>query len=372
MNRTAESLTLTPLQILERRADSLHPFPLDVALAPVLKTKPAELGFGTEFTDHMLVADYEPSGGWTARIQPYGPLALDPATAALHYGQNVFEGMKAFRGDDGVVRVFRPQRHLQRLAQSAARLCMAAPEPEMALAWLLQLLRLERDWAPSQPGTSLYIRPVIMASEAFLGVRPSKTYRMFVILSPVGSYYESPAPMRLLVEDRYVRAVDGGVGASKTGGNYAAALLAAEEAHAAGFDQVLWLDGVHRRYLDEAGMMNVMVRIGDTVVTPPLTGTLLDGVTRDASLTLLREWGVDVEERPVSIDEVAAAGRDGTLQEVWGTGTAAVVQLVGELSYRGERIVPHGDGETASRLLKAITDLQYARAEDKHCWLLEV
>ena len=230
---------------------------------------------------------------------------------------------------------------------SAARLCMAAPEPDEALAWLMQLLRLERDWVPSGAGTSLYIRPVIMASEAFLGVRPSQTYTFFVILSPVGRYYESTAPMRLLVEDRYVRAVDGGVGAAKTGGNYAAALLAAEEAHAAGFDQVLWLDGRERRYIDEAGMMNVMVRIGDTVVTPPLTGTLLDGVTRDTSLTLLREWGVDVQERPVSIDEVASAARDGTLQEVWGTGTAAVVQPVGELSYRGERIVPAtAPGET--------------------------
>jgi len=343
-----------------------------VTLAPVLKDKPYELGFGTVFTDHMLMAGYEPSSGWTARIEPYGPLSLDPATAALHYGQSVFEGLKAFQGDGGVVRLFRPQRHLQRLAQSAARLCMPAPEPDMALEWLLQLLRLERDWVPSQPGASLYIRPVIMASEAFLGVRPARTYTFFVILSPVGSYYESASPMRLLVEDRYVRAVDGGVGASKTGGNYAAALLAAEEAHAAGFDQVLWLDGVHRRYLDEAGMMNVMLRIGDTVVTPPLTGTLLDGVTRDTSLTLLREWDVEVQERPISIEEVASAGRNGTLQEVWGTGTAAVVQPVSELSYRGERIVPHGNGETAARLLQAITDLQYGRVEDAHGWLLEV
>jgi len=214
---------------------------------------------------------------------------------------------------------------------------------------------------------------VIMASEAFLGVRPSRSYTFYVILSPVGRYYESAAPMRLLVEDRYVRAVHGGVGASKTGGNYAAALLAAEEAHAAGFDQVLWLDGRERRFIDEAGMMNVMLRIGDTVVTPPLTGTLLDGVTRDTAQTLLREWGVDVQERPVSIDEVASAARDGTLREVWGTGTAAVVQPVGELSYRGERIVP-GDvvSEMASRLLKAITDLQYGRTADKYGWLVEV
>jgi branched-chain amino acid aminotransferase len=342
-------------------------------MAPVLKQKPADLGFGTVFTDHMLIADYEPSSGWAARIQPYGPLALDPATAALHYGQSVFEGLKAFRSDDGVVRVFRPLRHLQRLSGSAARLCMAAPEPDEALAWLLQLLRLERDWVPSAAGTSLYIRPVIMASEAFLGVRPSRTYTFYVILSPVGRYYESTESMRLLVADRYVRAVDGGVGAAKTGGNYAAALLAAEEAHAAGFDQVLWLDGRERRYIDEAGMMNVMVRIGDTVVTPPLTGTLLDGVTRDTALTLLRDWGVEVQERPVSIDEVASAARAGTLREVWGTGTAAVVQPVGELSYRGKRIVPgDSNGEMASRLLQAITDLQYGRSEDAHGWLVEV
>src|SRR4051812_46372303 len=191
----------------------------------------------------MLLADYEPLSDWAARIQPYGPLALDPASAALHYGQTVFEGLKAFRGDDGVVRMFRPQRHLERLVRSGQRLCMQAPQPDEALAWLLQLLRLERDWVPSGAGTSLYIRPVIMASEAFLGVRASRSYTFFVILSPVGRYYESQAPMRLLVEDRYVRAVGGGVGAAKTGGNYAAALLAAAEAQAAGYDQVLWLDG---------------------------------------------------------------------------------------------------------------------------------
>jgi len=266
------------------------------------------------------------------------------------------------------------RRHLERLAVSARRLCMPAPDADEALSWLLQLLRLERDWAPAGPGTSLYIRPVVMASEAFLGVRPSRTYTFIVILSPAGRYYESQAPMRLLVEDHYVRAVDGGVGASKTGGNYAAALLAAEEAHAAGFDQVLWLDGVQRRYLDEAGTMNVMLRIGDTVVTPPLTGTLLDGVTRDTALTLLRERGVEVQERPISIDEVASVARDGTLQEVWGTGTAAVIQPVGELSYRGKRLLA-GDGsagELTAWLASAIADVQYGRVPDVHDWLVEV
>jgi branched-chain amino acid aminotransferase len=379
MQTARSSLTPTPLQILERGAQPSEPCPLDevsVERATVLKEKRVDLTFGTVFTDHMLLADYEPERGWySPRIRPYGALLLDPATAALHYGQSVFEGLKAFRVNDGAVRVFRPERHLRRLVSSAERLCMPAPEPERALAWLLELLRLERDWTPEAPGTSLYIRPVIMAREPFLGVRPSLTYTFFVILSPVGAYYESGMkPMRLRVVDRYVRAVDGGVGASKNGGNYAAALLAAQEAQAAGFDQVLWLDGVQRRYLDEAGTMNVMLRIGETVVTPPLTGTLLDGVTRDTALTLLREWDVDVQERPIAIDEVVAAAREGTLREVWGTGTAAAIQPIAELSYKGERLVASDGGveELTVRLAQAIADVQYGRAEDRWGWLTEV
>jgi branched-chain amino acid aminotransferase len=234
---------------------------------------------------------------------------------------------------------------------------------------------LERDWVPSTVGTSLYIRPTVIANEPFLGVRPSKTYLYYVILSPVGAYYpEGMNPVKILVVDKYVRAVEGGVGGAKTGVNYAASLYAAEEAKHEGFTQVLWLDGVHRKYIDEVGTMNIMLRIGDEVITPPLTGTILPGVTRDSALTLMREWGLRVSERPISIDDVVAAADRGTLKEVWGTGTAAVISPVGELSYQGKRIVVNGGriGELTQRLYDAIVGIQYATAPDPRGWTVEV
>jgi branched-chain amino acid aminotransferase len=239
----------------------------------------------------------------------------------------------------------------------------------------MTLLEIERDWAPRTPGTALYVRPVIIATEPFLGVRPARTYLLYIILSPVGAYYaEGMAPLRILVSDHYVRAVEGGVGAAKTAGNYAASLLAAEEAHRDGFAQVLWLDGVHRRYIDEVGTMNIMVRIGDEVITPPLSGTILPGVTRDSALTLLREWGISVAERQIGIDEVIEAAQAGTLREVWGTGTAAVIAPVGELAYKGERVVINERriGELTQRLYDAITDIQYARVPDTHGWMVPI
>jgi len=245
----------------------------------------------------------------------------------------------------------------------------------VALRALTTLVGLERDWVPATVGTSLYIRPTIIANEPFLGVRPAKTYLFYVILSPVGSYYpEGINPVKILVVDKYVRAVDGGVGGAKTGGNYAASLYAAEEAKHQGFTQVLWLDGRERKYLDEVGTMNIMLRIGDEVITPPLTGTILPGVTRDSALALLREWKMKVSERPISIDEVRDAAHRGTLGEVWGTGTAAVISPVGELSYKGERIVINGGriGELTHRLYDAIVDIQYATAPDTHRWTVEV
>jgi branched-chain amino acid aminotransferase len=337
----------------------------------------AELGFGTVFTDHMFVMDYQEGKGWyDPRVEPYGPFHLDPATAVLHYAQAVFDGLKAFRGRDGRIRLFRPQQHVERLIASARRMCVPPPEPDLALRSLTTLVDLDRAWAPSSIGTSLYIRPTIIASEPFLGVRPARSYLYFVILSPVGAYYpEGMNPVKILVVDRYVRAVEGGVGAAKTAGNYAASLYAAEEAKRAGFTQVLWLDGVHRKYLDEVGTMNIMVRIADEIVTPPLTtGTILPGVTRDSALTLLREWGFRVSERVVSIDDVWDAAGRGTLQEVWGTGTAAVISPVGELAYRGQRIVINGGriGEVTQRLYDAIVAIQYGTAPDTHGWTLVV
>jgi branched-chain amino acid aminotransferase len=262
------------------------------------------------------------------------------------------------------------------MSMSARRLCIPELDPELGLQSLVELVRLEQDWVPSSVGTALYIRPTVIASEPFLGVRPAKQYLYFVILSPVGAYYkEGMNPVKIRVEDKYVRAAEGGTGGAKTGGNYAASLLAAEEAHASGFTQVLWLDGAHRKYVDEVGTMNIMMRIGDEVLTPPLsTNTILPGVTRDSVLTLLREWGIRVSERPIAIDEVIQAAHRGTLREVWGTGTAAVISPVGELAYKGERLVIGSGktGELTQKLYDAIVDIQYARVPDTRGWTVAI
>jgi len=354
-----------------------HPIRITRATEKKPKPRDSELGFGTVFTDHMFVADFQEAKGWyDPRVEPYGPLALDPAASVLHYAQAVFDGLKAFRGKDGRVRLFRPQKHVARLNQSARRLCIPEIDPDLALQSLVDLVRVDQGWVPSSVGTALYIRPTIVATEAFLGVRPSKQYVYFVILSPVGAYYkEGMNPVKIRVEDTYVRAVEGGTGGAKTGVNYAASLLAAEEAHASGFTQVLWLDGVHRKYVDEVGTMNIMMRISDEVLTPPLaTGTILPGVTRDSVLTLLREWGLRVSERPIAIDEVVQAAHRDTLREVWGTGTAAVISPVGELAYKGERLVIGGGrtGELTQKLYDAIVDIQYGCAPDTRGWTVAI
>ena len=352
--------------------------PIRITRATVRKAKPkdSELTFGTVFTDHMFVMDFQEEKGWyDPRVEPYGPFSMDPAAAVLHYAQAVFDGLKAFRGHDGRVRLFRPQKHVERLIQSSQRLCIPPLDPDLALKSLVTLVGMEKDWVPSMVGTSLYVRPTIIASEPFLGVRPAKSYIYYVILSPVGAYYpEGINPVKILVVDKYVRAVEGGVGSAKTGVNYAASLYAAEEAKHAGFTQVLWLDGRERRYIDEVGTMNIMLKIGDEVVTPPLSGTILAGVTRDSALTLMRDWGLRVSERPVTIDEVAAAARKGALEEVWGTGTAAVISPVGELAYKGERLVINEGriGKLTQRLYDAIVGIQYGTAPDTRGWTVPV
>jgi branched-chain amino acid aminotransferase len=349
-----------------------------ITKARTLKTKPkdADLGFGQIFTDHMFVADFQEEKGWyDPRIEPYGPLEMDPAAAVLHYAQAVFEGLKAFRGVDGKVRLFRPQKNIERLNNSARRMCIPPLDPDLALQSIVTLVGVEREWVPGTIGTSLYIRPTIVANEAFLGVRPAKSYVYFVILSPVGAYYpEGMAPVKIRVEEKYVRAVEGGLGSAKTGANYAASLMAAEEAKHAGYTQVLFLDGVHRKYIDEVGTMNIMVKIGDEVITPPVGGTVLAGVTRDSALTLMRKWGLKVAERPLTIDEVVAAHKSGALKEVWGTGTAAVISPVGELAYKNEKMVIHGGriGELTQKLYDAIVGIQYGTAPDPDRWTVEL
>ncbi len=355
---------------------TLGDFPITRTAAP--KTKPADdaLAFGKVLTDHMFLMDYAEGRGWhSPRILPYGPLTLDPATTVLHYGQAIFDGLKAFRGEDGRIRLFRADRHAERFNRSARIMCMPDLPVEMVRASFDALVGLEHEWVPHKPGTSLYLRPTVIATDVFLGVHPASTYLYFLILSPVGSYYkEGVKPVRILASDSHVRAVRGGTGEAKTAANYAQSLSGQRDAAAAGYTQVLYLDGVHRRYLDEVGTMNIMVRIGDEVITPPLAGTILDGVTRASTLQLLRDWGLKVSERPIAIEEVMQAGRDGTLAEMWGTGTAAVVSPVGTLGYKGEDILINGGrtGELTQKLYDAITAIQYGRSNDPHGWTSEV
>jgi branched-chain amino acid aminotransferase len=335
----------------------------------------AHLSFGSGFADHMLLAEYEDGASWGKfRIEPYAPFSLDPATAVFHYGQAIFEGLQAHRDDDGHVRIFRPQKYLERLNTSARRMCMPELDPTQTLSWLIELVRSEQDAVPAGDGMSLYLRPAMIASEPFLGVRPARRYLFFVIASPAGSYYDDERPLKVRVENRYIRAAQGGVGAAKTGGNYASSLLAEQEARRDGFDQVLWLDGKRREYLEEVGTMNVMLRLEREVMTPPLGGTILPGVTRDSVLTLLADWGIQARERPISVNELVSAHGQATLHEAWGTGTAAGIVPIGELAYQSQNFVINGGvpGELAGRLKTAMADIQHGRAPDKHQWMVAV
>ncbi|MDJ0783621.1 MAG: branched-chain amino acid aminotransferase [Desulfosarcinaceae bacterium] len=348
---------------------------LTITTASTLKPKPADdqLGFGTLFTDNMFSMDYAPDQGWhNARIEPYQSITMDPATMVLHYGQGVFEGLKAYHTESGAIQLFRPQENFRRLNNSCRMLCIPSFDEADALNALKELLRIERDWVPKAPETSLYIRPTIVAMDPFLGVRASHTYRFFIILSPVGAYYaEGFNPVKILVTKEYVRAVRGGVGEAKTLGNYAASLLAGEKAQKAGYTQVLWLDGVEQRYIEEVGSMNIFFVIGDELITPELNGSILPGITRDSVLKLAQSWGMRVSERKVGIDEVIKAHGDGLLTEVFGSGTAAVISPVGELKY-DETVITIGGGEVgpvSQKLFDAIKAIQYGQGEDTMGWI---
>jgi len=349
-------------------------FPVTRTTQP--KERPADetLRFGQVFTDHMFLMEYDEGRGWhDGRIVPYAPFTLDPACCVLHYAQAIFDGLKAFRGADDVVRLFRVDRHSERLNRSAAALCIPPLDPKLVADSIRALVAVDEDWVPSLAGTSLYVRPTVIATENFLGVHPAKSYLYFVILSPVGAYYqEGLNPVKIMVTDKYVRAVKGGLGSAKTAANYAASIAAAEDAHAQGFTQVLYLDATERKYLEEVGTMNIMLKIGDEVITPPLAnGTILDGVTRNSVIQLLRDWGITVTERMISIDEVLAAQEAGTLEEMWGTGTAAVIAPVGELGFRDGRhtIRNGGIGPLTQKLYDAVTGIQYGREADAHGWV---
>ena len=335
-----------------------------------------KLGFGNRFSDHMFLMDFASGKGWgNARIVPYGPLSLAPSAMVLHYGQEIFEGMKAYFARDGAVCLFRPDQNAERLNRSAARMCLPEIPVEDQFAALRALVRLDREWIPRDEGASLYIRPTMIGTEAGLGVRPSAEVLFFIITGPVGAYYARGFdPVRILVEETYVRAARGGTGEAKTGGNYAASLLAAKKAKEKGFDQVLWLDAEHRRFVEEVGTMNIFFVLRGELVTPPLSGSILPGVTRDTVLTLAREWKIPVAERPVEIDEILKGAADGTLSETFGSGTAAVISPVGSFSCHGKEIqVGQGrTGEFSLRLYREITGIQYGEIEDRHHWIRRV
>lgn len=344
-----------------------------------LKPKPvdeANLGFGTIFTDHMFVMDYDTSKGWNhPRIVPYDHLSLDPAAMVLHYGQEVFEGLKAYRGTGGEIYLFRARDNFIRLNRSAKRLCMPEVEVELVMEGLKELIILDRDWVPHTKGTSLYIRPTMIATEPHLGVRPSETYLFYIIIGPVAAYYrEGLNPVKIWVETEYVRAAPGGTGEAKTSGNYAASLLAAEKAKEKGFTQVLWLDAVERKYVEEVGTMNMFFVINDEVITAPLTGTILPGITRDSVIQILKDWGVKVSERFLTIDEVTEAANTGALKEAFGTGTAAVISPVGQITYKDKDYTIAGGkmGELSQRLYDEIVAIQYGEKEDPYGWVERV
>lgn len=350
---------------------------MDITINKVKKSKLKDadlenLPFGKIFTDHMLEADYE-NGEWkNVQIKPYEPLSLSPSLAALHYGQAIFEGIKAYKNEEGEAFIFRPQDNFGRFNISAERMAMPAVPEEIFLDGMKQLIALDSDWIPQHPDHSLYIRPFMFSSDEVIGVKPSEKYKFLIILSPTGPYYN--APQRIYVEEQYVRAVPGGVGYAKAAGNYGAAMYATAQAKKKGYDQVLWTDAFEHKYVQEIGTMNVIFIIGDKAVTPDLgAGTILAGVTRNSALTLLQEAGFTVEERPLSIDEIMDAYKAGHLFEVFGTGTAATITLIKELRYK-DFVMTFDTGlwRTAPTIKEWLTDIREGRREDKYGWMVRV
>ena len=342
------------------------------------KEKPAAetLGFGKYFTDHMFMMDYAEGEGWhDARIVPFGPIALHPASTVLHYGSEIFEGLKAYRRANGKVQLFRPIENIRRMNNSAERMCLPQIPEELALEALTEFVKTEQEWTPSAPGTSLYLRPFMFGNDESLGVHAVHNATYVIIASPVGSYYkEGINPVKIMIETEDVRAVRGGTGEAKCGGNYAASNRAGKRAEEKGYSQVLWLDGVHRKYIEEVGAMNVMFKIDGEVVTPMLSGSILPGITRMSCLEVLRSEGYKVSERLISVDELAEAMENGTLEEAWGTGTAAVVSPIGELCYKDKKYTVNGGkiGEVTQHLYDTLTGIQWGKIEDKFGWTLPI
>lgn len=353
-------------------------YQIETILSSNLKQKPEakQLEFGTIFTDHMFIMDYTEGRGWhDPRIIPYQPISLDPAAMVFHYGQTVFEGLKAYLAEDGEVYLFRPDRNFKRLNQSNARLCIPSVDEDLALEALKQLIKIDREWVPKAEGTSLYIRPFIISTAPHLGVSPSEKYQFMIILSPVGSYYkEGIHPVKISVEQNYVRAVAGGTGEAKTGGNYANGLKAQEEAAELGYTQVLWLDGKENKYIEEVGSMNVFFKINGEIITPALNGSILPGITRDSIIHLLKHWNIPVIERRISIDEIYQLYREGLLEEAFGTGTAAVISPIGEFLWKGEKLVINSGevGNLTKELYDTLTGIQNGTESDPFGWRIQL
>ncbi|HSL89253.1 MAG TPA: branched-chain amino acid aminotransferase [Ignavibacteriaceae bacterium] len=337
---------------------------------------PEKLGFGQIFSDHMFQMDYSPSKGWyNPQILPVDNLMTHPASSFIHYGQTIFEGLKAFKTVNNEIVIFRPETHIERLNNSAKRICMPQVDVKFVLEALAELVRIESNWIPSKRGESLYIRPFMYGLDPALGVRPSRDYRLVILLSPVGAYYpEGFKPVKILVQDDYVRAVRKGLGECKTAANYAASLLATEEAMKKGFTQVLWLDGVHQKYAEEVGTMNIFINFKDEVVTPKLNGSILPGVTRRSVIQILKEWGMKITEREISIDEIISEYESGKLLGLFGSGTAAIISSIGWLTYK-EKSMTFNNGEPGEldvKLFNELTSIHYGEKEDTHNWIFHV
>lgn len=347
---------------------------IKITKATTLKEVPedySKLAFGKQFTDHMLTMEYKDGAWQPAEIKPYGNIVMDPAASCLHYGQEIFEGMKAYLSPDGKIQLFRPRNNFERMNSSAERMCMKTFDVDYVLNALKELLKIEKRWIPKERGTALYIRPTMVASEPFLGVHPAEEFLFFVILSPVGSYFKDGfKPVKIMVEDEYVRAVKGGVGNAKTAGNYAASLLAGQKAEHKGYSQVLWLDGVHHKYIEEVGAMNMAFVINDTIITPKLGGSILPGITRDSVINISPKLGLKIEVRDIAIDEILSALEKNELQEAFGMGTAAVIAPVGLIAYKDNEytINNYEVGSISQKLFNEITGIQYGINEDIMNW----
>lgn len=342
------------------------------------KAKPDQnnLGFGQYFTDHMFIMDYTEGKGWhDPRIVPYAPIELDPSAMVFHYGQAIFEGLKAYKTHKGEILLFRPEKNMERVNSSNDRLVIPKINIDDGVQAIKELVRIDADWIPDAPGTSLYIRPFIIATDPYLGVRPSDTYKFIIILSPVGAYYkEGINPVKIYVESNYVRAVKGGLGFAKTVANYASSLKAQVEAKHIGYTQVLWLDGIEKKYIEEVGTMNVFFKINGEVVTPSLEGSILPGITRMSTIELLKKLGIPVSERRISIQELYDAHAAGKLDEAFGTGTAAVISPIGELNWNDHSItINEGKiGPVAAKIYETITGIQSGEIEDTYGWTQKV